>query len=664
MKESVVSQVVKCYNENVNKEWRICMESVLMNDHIILNSDKMEPESILEEMIDVLENKGIVVDREQFKQDVKARELQASTGVGDGIAMPHAKSKAVSKPAIVFLRSVTQIDYNSIDGQPVNLFFLIAVPDAGYDAHLKIIGDLATKLMKRDIIDVLRNSDSEDEVFQVLTQKEMAPSLQVAEAPGEKYIIAVTACPTGIAHTYMAAEKLKETAQTLGYEVKVETRGASGVDNELTREDIKRADGIIVAADREVPMDRFHGKKVLSVPVTKAVHEPKMLFEKVVGDSIPIFQASNGKSEQNSGLSDETVGRKIYKHLMNGVSNMLPLVIAGGILIALAFAADQIIGLPQDKLGSLGSYTHPAKVLMALGGQAFGLMLPVLAAFIAASIADKPGMIAGFVSGLVVKMGFTISNLGPDNLVSAGFLGAIVAGFVAGYTVYYLNNGLTAVLPRSLSGIKSILLLPVLGVLISGLIMLILNIPLGSFNTMLNNFLGSLSGTNAVLLGILLGGMMAVDMGGPVNKTAYVFATGTLLSTGGASPVMAAVMAAGMVPPIAIAISTILTPKKYTSTEKETKFTNFIMGASFITEGAIPFAAAYPLQVIPSIIIGSAITGGLSMLFGVASPAPHGGIFVIALLTNPLGFLGAILIGSIVGAMILSALKKTPIAEQ
>lgn len=639
------------------------MESVLMKNHIILNSDKTKPDTILEEMIDVLVSEGIVIDREQFKQDVKARELQASTGIGDGIAMPHAKSKAVSKPAIVFLRSLEHIDYHSIDGQPVYLFFLIAVPDAGYDTHLKIIGDLATKLMNQDVIEVLRTSDDVDAVFRVLTQKETAP-LKMEEAVREKYIIAVTACPTGIAHTYMAAEKLKETAQKLGYEVKVETRGASGVDNELTQADIKRADGIIVAADKEVPMDRFHGRKVLSVPVTKAVHEPMQLFEKVMSESLPRFQSRNENGEQTREISGESAGRKMYKHLMNGVSHMLPLVIAGGILIALAFAADQIIGLPQDKLGSLGSYTHPAKVLMTLGGQAFGLMLPVLAAFIAASIADKPGMIAGFVSGLVVKMGFTISNLGPDNLVSAGFLGAIVAGFVAGYTVYYLNNGLTAVLPQSLSGIKSILLLPVFGVLLSGLIMLILNIPLGSFNTMLNHFLGSLSGTNAVLLGILLGGMMAVDMGGPVNKTAYVFATGTLLSTGGASTVMAAVMAAGMVPPVAIAISTILTPKKYTRTERETKFTNFIMGASFITEGAIPFAAAYPLQVIPSIIVGSAITGGLSMLFGVASPAPHGGIFVIALLTNPFGFMGAILIGSFIGAIALSVLKKSPVVEQ
>lgn len=638
------------------------MESVLMKDHIILNSQGSHADEITNEMIDLLVKKGFVGDKELFKQDVAQREAQSSTGVGEGIAMPHAKSKAVVKPAIVFLRTAKPIEYNAIDGKPVDLFFLIAVPDEGYDLHLKIIGNLATKLMKSEVVNVLRTSKSEEEVLAILTDKETPIQTDASVNTNGKYIIAVTACPTGIAHTYMAAEKLKETAKGLGYAIKVETRGASGVDDALTNEDIQKADGVIVAADKEVPMDRFHGKKLISVPVTKAVHEPKQLFERVLNASLVPFQSNNENEGHQSVDSDETIGRKIYKHLMNGVSNMLPLVIAGGILIALAFAADQIIGLPQDKLSALGSYTHPAKVLMALGGQAFGLMLPVLAAFIAASIADKPGMIAGFVSGLVVKLGFTISNLGPDNLVSAGFLGAIVAGFVAGYTVHYLNNGLTAILPRSLSGIKSILLLPVFGVLISGLIMLVLNIPLGAFNTMLNNFLGSLSGTNAVLLGILLGGMMAVDMGGPVNKTAYVFATGTLLSTGGSSTVMAAVMAAGMVPPMAIAISTLLTPKKYTATEKETKFTNFIMGASFITEGAIPFAAAYPLQVIPSIIVGSAITGGLSMLFGVASPAPHGGIFVIALLTNPFGFIAAILVGSIVGAVILSALKKKPLA--
>ena len=648
------------------------IQDVLRKDVMLLDLQATSKEAVIDEMITSLVDKGYVTDFEVFKTGILNREAQTTTGIGDGIAMPHAKNAAVKVATVLFAKSNKGVDYASLDGQPTDLFFMIAAPEGANDTHLAALAELSKYLMKPGFADKLRSVSSPEEVIAVFDEAEAADKVaeEVVAAPsGDRpFIVAVTACTTGIAHTYMAEEALKKQAAEMGVDIKVETNGASGVGNKLTAEDIKNAAGVIIAADKAVDMPRFNGKPLVSRPVAAGIKQPEELINLILEGKASAYTASEGAAtvESSEKLS---LGKAFYKHLMSGVSQMLPFVIGGGILIALAFLVDNLLGVPNDSLSSLGSYNELASMFMKIGGAAFGFMLPLLAGYIAYSIAEKPGLVAGFVAGAIANSGLAFGKIpyaagGEETLalagVSSGFLGALVGGFLAGGVVLVLRNALRN-LPKSLQGLNAILLLPLLGTALTGFLMFFVNIPMAAINTGMNNFLSGLEGSSAILLGLVLGGMMAVDMGGPVNKAAYVFGTGTLAATvaNGGSVAMAAVMAGGMVPPLAVFVATLLYKNKFTQEERNSGLTNIVMGLSFITEGAIPFGAADPARAIPSFIAGSALAGALVGLSGIQLIAPHGGIFVIALTSNPLLYLAYVAIGAVVSGVLYGALRQT-----
>lgn len=651
------------------------IQDVLNKNVMLFDLQATDKEGVINEMVQSLVDNGVVTDFDTFKTGIMNREAQTSTGLGEGIAMPHSKNEAVKEATVLFAKSNKGVDYASLDGQPTDLFFMIAAPEGANDTHLAALAELSKYLMKPGFADKLRQASNPDEViatFDAEEQEAVAEEAKKAEAVKEAassdkpLIVAVTACTTGIAHTYMAEEALIKKGEEMGVTVRVETNGASGVGNRLTAEEIAKAEGVIIAADKAVETARFDGKKLISKPVAAGIRQTEELIQTILDGKADVFHAENA-AEASASQEKLSLGGAFYKHLMSGVSQMLPFVIGGGILIALAFLIDQILGVPQDQLSQLGSYHELAAQFKTIGGVAFGFMLPVLAGYIGFSIAEKPGFVAGFVAGSIASSGTAFGNIayGAANgklpaAVSSGFLGALVGGFLAGGVVLVLRKALAG-LPRSLDGIRSILLLPLLGVGLTGFLMFLINIPMSAINTSLNNFLTSLSGSSAVLLGLLVGGMMAVDMGGPVNKAAYVFGTSTLTAsalTSGGSTVMAAVMAAGMVPPLAVFVATVLFKDKFTEEERDSGLTNIIMGLSFITEGAIPFGAADPARAIPSFIAGSALTGALVGLAGLKLMAPHGGIFVIALTSNPLLYLVFVLIGAVVSGILFGLLRK------
>ena len=645
------------------------IQDLLNKEVMILDLKATSKEAAIDEMINSLVDKGLVTDFETFKTGIMNREAQTTTGLGDGIAMPHSKNAAVKEATVLFAKSATGVDYESLDGQPTDLFFMIAAPDGANDTHLAALAELSKYLLKDGFADTLRKATSAEEViaaFDAVEASNKAVAEPVAPAADKDFIVAVTACTTGIAHTYMAEEALKKTAAELGVAIKVETNGASGVGNKLTAADIANAKGVIIAADKAVDMARFNGKPLVNRPVADGIKKSEELINLVLTGAADTYVAKEGEASVQA-EENLSVGQAFYKHLMSGVSQMLPFVIGGGIMIALAFLFDNLLGVPNESLGSLGSYHEISSIFMKIGGAAFGFMIPVFAGYVAYSIAEKPGLVSGFVAGSIASSGLAYGKISyaaggeaTANLagVPSSFLGALVGGFLAGFVVLALKKYVKV--PRSLEGAKSILILPLGGVIITGLLMLALNIPMSAINTALNDFLNSLSGSSAILLGLLVGGMMAVDMGGPINKAAYVFGTGTLAAsvTSGGSIVMAAVMAGGMVPPLAVFIATLLYKNKFSQEERDAGLTNIIMGLSFITEGAIPFAAADPARAIPSFITGSALAGALVGLSGIKLMAPHGGIFVIALTTNPLLYIVYVLIGALVSGVIFGYLRK------
>lgn len=651
------------------------IQDLLKKEVMIMDLKATSKEAAIDEMITKLVDTGVVTNFAIFKDGIMKREAQTSTGLGDGIAMPHSKNAAVKEATVLFAKSASGVDYEALDGQPTDLFFMIAAPDGANDTHLAALAELSKYLLKEGFADQLRQAKTSDDIIATfdsnsISQETVAPQTVQSTSKGSDYIVAVTACTTGIAHTYMAEEALKKKAAEMGVGIKVETNGASGVGNKLTSSDIARAKGVIIAADKAVEMDRFDGKPLVSRPVADGIKKSEDLINIILDNKAQTYHAKN-QNDKQSGESDgkSGLGSAFYKHLMGGVSQMLPFVIGGGIMIAIAFLFDNILGVPKDQLSNLGSYHEIAALFKNIGGAAFAFMLPVLAGYIAYSIAEKPGLVAGFVAGSIASSGLAFGKVpfaegGKATLalagVPSGFLGALVGGFLAGGVILLLRKLLSG-LPKSLEGIKSILLYPLLGVLITGFLMLLVNIPMAAINTALNTFLQGLSGSSAVLMGLLVGGMMAVDMGGPVNKAAYVFGTGTLAATvaNGGSVVMAAVMAGGMVPPLAVFVATLLFKDKFNNEERQSGLTNIVMGLSFITEGAIPFGAADPARAIPSFIVGSALTGALVGLAGIKLMAPHGGIFVIALTSNPLLYILFILIGAIVSGVLFGLFRKT-----
>ncbi|HGI5151790.1 TPA: fructose-specific PTS transporter subunit EIIC [Streptococcus agalactiae] len=651
------------------------IQDLLKKEVMIMDLKATSKEAAIDEMITKLVDTGVVTNFAIFKDGIMKREAQTSTGLGDGIAMPHSKNAAVKEATVLFAKSASGVDYEALDGQPTDLFFMIAAPDGANDTHLAALAELSKYLLKEGFADQLRQAKTPDDIIATfdsnsISQETVAPQTVQSTSKGSDYIVAVTACTTGIAHTYMAEEALKKKAAEMGVGIKVETNGASGVGNKLTSSDIARAKGVIIAADKAVEMDRFDGKPLVSRPVADGIKKSEDLINIILDNKAQTYHAKN-QNDKQSGESDgkSGLGSAFYKHLMGGVSQMLPFVIGGGIMIAIAFLFDNILGVPKDQLSNLGSYHEIAALFKNIGGAAFAFMLPVLAGYIAYSIAEKPGLVAGFVAGSIASSGLAFGKVpfaegGKATLalagVPSGFLGALVGGFLAGGVILLLRKLLSG-LTKSLEGIKSILLYPLLGVLITGFLMLLVNIPMAAINTALNTFLQGLSGSSAVLMGLLVGGMMAVDMGGPVNKAAYVFGTGTLAATvaNGGSVVMAAVMAGGMVPPLAVFVATLLFKDKFNNEERQSGLTNIVMGLSFITEGAIPFGAADPARAIPSFIVGSALTGALVGLAGIKLMAPHGGIFVIALTSNPLLYILFILIGAVVSGVLFGLFRKT-----
>ncbi|MFU2203456.1 PTS fructose transporter subunit IIABC [Streptococcus hyovaginalis] len=655
------------------------IQDLLNKNVMILDLQTRTKEAAIDEMINRLVEEGVVSDFATFKEGIMAREALTSTGLGDGIAMPHSKNTAVVEPTVLFAKSSSGVDYEALDGQPTYLFFMIAAPEGANDTHLAALAELSKYLMKDGFADELRNIHTPDGVIATFdgaeaADKEAEQEEAVAhsdvtnlQSSDQDFIVAVTACTTGIAHTYMAEEALKKQAAEMGVAIKVETNGASGIGNKLTAADIEKAKGVIVAADKAVEMPRFNGKPLISRPVADGIKKPEELIRTILDGKADTFVAKEG-AQAVASEEKTSLGGSFYKHLMGGVSQMLPFVIGGGIMIALAFLFDNMLGVPKDQLSNLGSYNELASTFMKIGQAAFGFMLPVLSGYIAYSIAEKPGLVAGFVAGAIANSGLAFGKIayaagGEATLglagVSSGFLGALVGGFLAGGVILVLRK-LLAGMPRSLDGVRSILLYPLLGVAVTGFLMLFVNIPMAAINTALNTFLENLSGSSAILMGLLVGGMMAVDMGGPVNKAAYVFGTGTLAATvsEGGSVVMAAVMAGGMVPPLAVFVATLLFKNKFTQEERNSGLTNIVMGLSFITEGAIPFGAADPARAIPSFIAGSAVTGALVGLSGIKLMAPHGGIFVIALTSNPLLYLVFIAIGAVISGALFGLLRK------
>jgi fructose PTS system EIIBC or EIIC component len=607
--------------------------------------DKMDA---IDKLVDLVNNSGNLNDREEYKKAIIARENQSTTGIGEGIAIPHAKTKAVKNACLAAAVSKSGIDYESFDASLSNLFFMIAAPEGANNTHLEVLSRLSTILMDEEFRQKLINAKNEDEFLNLIDykEKEKFPEEEKEEVvevkeSNSKYptVLAVTACPTGIAHTFMAAESLNKQAEKMGVSIKVETNGSSGAKNVLTKDEIENATAIIVAADKKVDMARFNGKKVIITKVANGIHKAEELITKAQNGDAHIY-SHGGNVESSEEVENETAFRKVYKHLMNGVSNMLPFVVSGGILIALAFLLDNYSINPAN----FGSNTPLAAFFKSIGDVAFGFMLPVLAGYIAYSIADRPALVVGFVGGAMANVG------------GSGFLGALLAGFLAGYLVVGLKK-VFSVLPDSLDGIKPVLLYPLFGTLLMGIIMTFIVIPpVAALNLGITHFLNGLGTSSKLILGLVLGGMMAIDMGGPINKAAYVFGVASLES--GQYEIMAAVMAGGMVPPLAIALATTFFKNRFTKEEQESGKVNYVMGLSFITEGAIPFAAADPLKVIPACVVGSAIAGALSMMFNVTLRAPHGGIFVVPVVGHPLAYLGAILVGSLVGMILLGVLKK------
>ena len=626
---------------------------LLIKERMNLDLQSVTKEDVINELAEMFLSTGIIDDLEGFMGEIKNREALSSTALEEGIAIPHAKTKYVKKPALAFGRSKKGIDYESLDGEPSTIFFMIAAPEDANNAHIETLARLTQMLLDTDFRTNILEMGTKEEILDLINKKESAKLEENAEADNssDNFIIAATACPTGIAHTYMAEEALKKAAAELGVPIKVETNGTDGVKHKLTAEDIEKAKCVILAIDRGIETDRFSGKKVIQTGTKEAIRDAKGLIQRAVAGDMPVFAGSGETSSGGKGASKEKTG--IYKHLMTGVSFMLPFVVSGGILIALAFLFDKLAGVQgaADAAGSsaLGSTTYIAKLFMDIGGAAFGLFIPILGAYIAYSIGERPALTAGFVGGALAVSG------------GSGFLGAMLAGFLAGYVTKLVIASLKG-LPKSLNGIKAILLYPLLTVLLTGVLMIIiLNPPVRFINESLVHWLQTMGGTSRILLGIILGGMMAVDMGGPVNKAAYVFATGTLATAAAGeygTPIMAAVMAGGMVPPLGIALATTIFKNKFNTEEREAGKTNYIMGLSFITEGAIPFAAGDPLRVLPASIAGSAVAGAISMFFNISIPAPHGGLVVAFLSNNAWVYLLAILIGAVITAVILGLLKK------
>ena len=634
------------------------IRDLLSAESIELQGKVTGKQEALDAMVDLMAKSGKINDIDVYRKGVYAREEESTTGIGEGIAIPHCKSDSVDRPGLAAMVVPDGVDFDSLDDEKVTLIFLIAAPNTKENVHLDVLSKLSVLLMDEDFTANLRKAKTVEEFLNVIDAAENEKDAEEEKKEEEKanaavadtdskLILAVTGCPTGIAHTYMAAEAIEKKAKELGYRVKVETRGSGGAKNVLTKAEIEEAAGIIVAADTQVPMDRFAGKPVIQCKVADGISKAEELITKAASGHAPVYEA-NGKATMDDEEGKDSIGHQIYKNLMNGVSHMLPFVVGGGILIAIAFLIDgfsvDLNSLPFDQRADFGTITPLAAMFKSIGGIAFGFMLPILAGFIAMSIADRPGLAVGFVGGAIAANG------------TSGFLGALAAGFLAGYIVLLLKK-ICNKLPDSLEGTKPVLIYPLLGVLIIGVLMTyVVEPPIGALNTLINNGLNGLNGASAVVLGILLGGMMSVDMGGPVNKAAYVFGTASIAA--GNYNIMAAVMVGGMVPPTAIALATIFFKNKFTADERKAGPTNFIMGLSFITEGAIPFAAADPLHVLPACIVGSAVAGGLSMAFNCTLMAPHGGIFVFLTVGNPLLYLVSLAVGSAISCVLLGILKK------
>ena len=627
---------------------------LLAKDSISIGISLQNKSDAIDTAVSLMNNLNNLKDLEEFKRQVYIREEKGSTGVGEGVAIPHGKSSVVTKPGLAAMTIPDGVEFESLDGNPVKLLFLIAAPDSDSNVHLEILATLSKLLMDEKFINSLVNAKSKEEFLEIIDKaerkkfEEEAPVVTKEVSNETKNIVAVTGCPTGIAHTYMAAEALEKKAKELGYNIKVETRGSGGAKNILTDEDIAKADGVIIASDTNVPMDRFAGKKVIETQVSDGISKPDVLIERVLSENAPIYKSNGGSSVKENKIENESAGHRVYKHLMNGVSHMLPFVVGGGILIALAFLVDSLSvdlgSLTVEQRSNLGTITETAKTLKTIGGLSFSFMLPVLAGFIAMSIADRPGLVAGFIGGAIAASG------------TSGFLGALAAGFLAGYIVKGLMK-ITNPLPKNLEGIRTILIYPVFGVLFTGLVMTLAIEPVvGKINIGLNTWLSGLQGTSSLVLGFIVAAMMAVDMGGPFNKASYVFGTASIAA--GNYNIMAAVMIGGMVPPIAIALASLIFKNKFTEAQRKSAPANIIMGLSFITEGAIPFAAQDPARVLPSCIIGSGVAGALSMLFNCTLMAPHGGIFVVPVIGNPLMYLLALAVGTAVSTVLLGVLKK------
>lgn len=637
---------------------------LLGKESITLNAAPKSKSEAIDMLVDLQVKGGKIADRAEYKAGILAREEQGSTAVGEGIAIPHAKNKGVKAPSLAAMTVPDGVDYEALDDEPSNLLFMIAAPVDGGDVHLEVLSRLMTILMDEDFRERLLAAADKDDFLNIIDDMETE---KYPDEAGEKAaddsgvimrVLAVTACPTGIAHTYMAAEALEKKGRELGIGVKAETQGSGGAKNILTKEEIAACDGIIIAADKNVDLARFDGRPVLRVPVSDGISKPEELIQKIIQGQVSVYHHEGGAAQENT--DSERFGRRLYKHLMNGVSHMLPFVIGGGIIMALSFLLD---GGAAGTSAFGSSWILPA-FFNKVGNLAFSFMVPILAAFIAQSIADRPGLMVGFVGGSLAASGATFAYFADPTvpIVSAGFLGGLLAGFVGGWFMKALRK-ICDKMPQSLEGLKPILIYPVVGLLFIGAFMCLVNPFVGMLNNALTNVLNSMGGSSAIVLGVLVAGMQAIDMGGPINKAAYVFGTASIaMAAGGFSPVMAAVMAGGMVPPLAIALATIFFKNRFTAEERKSGPVNFIMGLSFITEGAIPYAASDPLHVIPSCVVGSAVAGGLSMAFGCASPAPHGGIFVFPVMQNPVGYAAAIAVGAVAGMFMLGLLKKKKVS--
>ena len=652
--------------------------NLLSKKAIMLNADIADKNEAIEALIEMHDKAGNISNKEKYREDILAREAESTTAVGEGIAIPHAKSGAVIKPGLAAMTVKDGIDYGAPDGKPSNLLFMIAAPQNG-DLHLEVLSRLMTLLMDLELRKKLLAAGTKDEFLTIIDEAEDAKfggekkdagddadgmdeadrkdGDETASQQRQYKVVAVTACPTGIAHTYMAAEALEQQAAKMGVKMKVETNGSGGAQNVLTSEEIKEADGVIIAADKNVEMMRFDGKPVLKTPVSRGINEPEELIKAVIDGKAPVYKYEGGKTTDVEAAKEST-GRQIYKHLMNGVSYMLPFVIGGGIMMALAFLIDTIAGAPRD--ASFGTYTAAAAFFKTVGGYAFSFMLPVLAGYIARSIADRPGLAVGFVGGYIATIGCTFSQIAGDSTAVSGFLGALIAGFAGGYIVLLLRK-IFSFLPKSIESMLPVLILPLLGIILIGLFMCAINPAVGALNQWITDVLNSMGETSKIILGCIVAGMMAIDMGGPFNKAAYVF--GTAAITTGGFDIMAAVMIGGMVPPIAIALCATFFKRKWTATELKSAPVNYVMGLCFITEGAIPYAASDPFRVIPSCIVGSAIAGGISMAFDCTLRAPHGGIFVFPVVGNVMGYVIALVAGAVAGMIMLALLKKN-VAEK